>query len=100
MPVPPRAVFRSLTKLAEVKLVAAPPLTLMVWLVKSIATCCTNPPEALVMATLVVPEKPLSAVVRSTPLAVPVRVCGAGTDDEALCAALMALTAPETKLLS
>ncbi len=98
--VPPRAVFRLVTKLAVVKGVTVPLESVMVPPVKSMATCCWTTPAALTTATLVTPLNLASAVGRSVPTEDPVNVAGAGTLDEALCALFRAFTVWVTNSLS
>src|SRR5258708_39008741 len=63
----PRLVFRVARKVAGVKAVPAAPLTLIVPAVKSIATVRCTTPDALVIATVDWPVKPVAAGGRSRP---------------------------------
>ena len=97
VPEAPSAVLRLATKLAGVNAVAAPPYTLMVPAVKSMAITvfCTTPLLS-VIATVDVPVKLLAAVVASRPVSRPVSEVGGGEAVEALLAAFSAWAVRET----
>jgi hypothetical protein len=77
LPAAPRAVFSVDRKVAGVNAVVVPP-TVMVPASKSMATLCCTTPVELVIATVVWPVKPLTAVGRSSPVLRPLSVFGGG----------------------